>query len=172
MSTALLSLTDESGEGAQNGSANSSSANTSSLSAIPTAPLSAPSPPKRLRSVSMDGSVSDGGDSYTSDEVLLIHDGDSDGGSVNGDLGVEVDEAWANGGTGSPGDSQSHGEPHELGDGSASSSGGGSGGAATDAVSSSVDPLGPSGRYGLKQNWLIRDVSKSVLKLKEGACAS
>jgi len=117
----------------------------------------------------MDGSVSDGGDSYTSDEVLLIHDGDSDGGSVNGDLGVEVDEAWANGGSG--GDSQSHGEPHELGDGSASSSGGGSGAAATDAVSSSVDPLGPSGRYGLKQNWLIRDVSKSVLKLKEGACA-
>jgi len=165
MSTALLSLTDESGEGAQNGSANSSSANTSSLSAIPAAPLSAPSPPKRLRSVSMDGSVSDGGDSYTSDEVLLIHDGDSDGGSVNGDLGVEVDEAWANGSSG--GDSQSHGEPHELGDGSASSSGGGSGGAATDAVSGSVDPLGPSGRYGLKQNWLIRDVSKSVLKLKE-----
>ena len=24
------------------------------------------------------------------------------------------------------------------------------------------------GRYGLKPNWLIRDVSKSVLKLKEG----
>ena len=114
----------------------------------------------------MDGSVSDGGDSYTSDEVLLIHDGDSDGGSVNGDLGVEVDEAWAHG---SGSDSQSHGEPHELGDGSASSSGVGGGSGSADVVSSSVDPLGPSGRYGLKQNWLIRDVSKSVLKLKEGA---